>query len=305
MKKTLAPKESEEKEIAQSNSKDTAAEEVKEPETKETPVTEESSPEIKKEPVEEVEAAEKEPDTESTSGKEVSETEDATSEVEVKMPETPEVEEDTKDEDVKEEDVEEKIDEEEAKPIFAEKKESFFYKDVPSVKSDAPLKVEEEEAKEVEEEPENEKNNKKLFMLGFLVFVITVAVTFTAGLFILNSSSTEKKNVAEEKTEAPTPSPTPVVSVTRSEWSFEVLNGSETPGLAAKGAEKVKALGYEVAKVGNSDETVDATQVLISSDATDGEKDFILEDLKKDFGELSITDTLSDSKKTVRIILAK
>lgn len=195
--------------------------------------------------------------------------------------------------------------EEKEKPIFAEKKESFFYKNVPDVKPDAPLKIEEEVAGENEELPQIEKSNKKLFMLGFFAFVITVAITFTAGILILNSVSNGKKEVVKEKPVVATPSPTSAVSVSRSEWSFEVLNGSTTPGLAAKGSEKVKALGYKVVKVGNSDDTVDTTQILVSSDATDSEKDFILEDLKKDFGNLSITDTLSGSKKTVRIILAK
>lgn len=297
MKKTLAPKESEEKEAETPVDKETTVEKVKEPETDETPiVTKESVPEVKKEPLEETEAVEKDESVATATPDEEKKVEVETQEVDA-----PEPKEDEKKEEAESEEDEEK----EVKPIFAEKKESFFYKDVPNVKSDAPLKIDEEQGMGNEDEPEIEKSNKKLFMLGFLVFIITVAVTFTAGLFILNSSSTEKKNIAEEKTTTPTPSPTPAASVTRSEWSFEVLNGSSTPGLAAKGAEKVKALGYEVAKVGNSNDTVDATQILVSSDATDGEKDFILEDLKKDFGDLSIADTLSDSKKTVRIILAK
>lgn len=163
------------------------------------------------------------------------------------------------------------------------------------------------ESKENAEERKKERSiNAKLFLLGAFVFVLTVLISSLVGFSILNKDILIKK-IGLQPTVTPTShpaSPTPV-EFKRDEWNFEVLNGSGTPGLAAKASEKIKALGYKVGKVGNADESVDTTQVMVSTDATDTEKDTIIKDLKTDFGDLKFTDSLPDVKRTVRIILAK
>lgn len=168
----------------------------------------------------------------------------------------------------------------------------------------------EEKPHEVQEEVSDEKKersvNTKLLLLGAFVFVLTVLISSLVGLSILNKDLLITK-IGPKATTTPTPlpaTPTPP-AFARSEWSFEVLNGSDTPGLAAKGAEKIKALGYKVGKVGNADDSVDTTQVLISKDASEQQKTSILADLRPDFGELAFTDSLPDAEKTIRIILAK
>ncbi len=164
-----------------------------------------------------------------------------------------------------------------------------------------------ERKENTEEESKKERSiNTKLFLLGAFVFVLTVLISSLVGLSILNKDILIKK-MGVKPTVAPTTvpaTPTPI-EFARDEWTFEVLNGSSTPGLAAKASEKIKVLGYKVGKVGNADESVDTTQVMVSTDATDSEKDTILKDLKTDFGDLNFTDSLSDVKRTVRIILAK
>lgn len=170
-------------------------------------------------------------------------------------------------------------------------------------------KVMGEKPPEVVESDETKKErsiNTKLFFLGAFVFVLTVLLSSMVGLAILNKdlfvSKIAQKGVQITPTLVPA-TPTPP-DIKKEEWTFEVLNGSSTAGLAAKGAEKIKALGYRVGKVGNADDSVDVTQVFISKDVTEVQKKLILEDLKKDFGTLTETDTIPDSKKTVRIILA-
>ena len=160
---------------------------------------------------------------------------------------------------------------------------------------------------EVKKEKKERSINTKLFLLGAFVFVLTVLIASMVGLAILNKDMLFTQ--LSKKTTLPTPTvvmPTPTpFAIQRDKWQFEVLNGSDTPGIAAKGAEKVKTLGYKVAKVGNADETVDAEQISFSKDVTEEEKNAILKDLKPEFGEIPIGDALSDTDKTIRFILIK
>ncbi len=172
-------------------------------------------------------------------------------------------------------------------------------------------KVMGEKPHEVSEDAEAEKGersiNSKLFLLGAFVFVLTVLIASMVGLAILNKDTLLKQ--LTKKTVKPTPTiaiPTPTpVSISREEWKFEVLNGSDTSGVAAKGAEKIKALGYKVTRVGNADGSVDSAQISLSKDVNESEKKTILEDLKIEFGEITVGEELPDAEKTVRLILVK
>lgn len=83
------------------------------------------------------------------------------------------------------------------------------------------------------------------------------------------------------------------------------MNGSDASGVAAKGVEKIKALGYKVTRVGNADGSVDSAQISLSKDVNESEKKTILEDLKIEFGEITVGEELPDAEKTVRLILVK
>lgn len=222
--------------------------------------------------------------------------------------EIPEKTDEIKEKEKKIEETEEKIEEKDVKEDIVTSKEettlekspeySSFYEKVMGEKP-RPSRIEEASVKK------RISANTKLFFLGGFVFVLTVLLSSMIGLFLLNRGLLEKKTETTAIKETTiTPSPTPI-PFQREEWSFEVLNGSSTAGIAAKGAEKVKALGYKISMVGNADDSVDATELYVSKDATEAQKKLILEDLKKDFGELTIKDSLTDSEKTVRIILAQ
>lgn len=153
-----------------------------------------------------------------------------------------------------------------------------------------------------EELPQIEKRNKKLFLLGGVVFALTVLITLAAGIFIINSSKVNKVKEPEQQRVELTASPTPISqTINRDEWKFEVLNGSGKAGEAGKASEKLEDLGYEVVKVGNS-EKLDATEVYIKS-SKEKESALLLKDLEEEFGILEISGELTDSKADVRLIL--
>ncbi len=177
------------------------------------------------------------------------------------------------------------------------KRDSFFYNQDPEIASENTV-VE-------ESEPKIERQNKKLFFLGFGVFIATVICTLIFGLLFMQLNGSEKqKEPVESMQQEPTPSPTPT-TIDRESWTFEVLNGSGVAGAAAKAAEKLEELGYEVTKTGNADEEVTITELYISKDKSEEEAQLLIEDLKSDFGELTITGKLTDSIATVQIILGK
>lgn len=155
-----------------------------------------------------------------------------------------------------------------------------------------------------EQLPEVEKTNKKLFLLGTIVFIITILVTAGVGFVILQSTGdTQKNEVKEESSQTVVPTVEPTVAVfNRDDWVFEVLNGSGKSGEAAKARAKLEALGYKVESVGNAKENVSSTQVFLPEGAPDTTE--LFNDLEKDFGKLTVTGELeAQSKVTIRIVL--
>lgn len=178
------------------------------------------------------------------------------------------------------------------------RRDSFFYNQEPEIPS---------ESTRVEvSEPKITRKNKKLFFLGFGVFIATVIFTLIFGLLFMQLNGPGKQKMSDENItkQVPTPSPTPI-TIDRKAWSFEVLNGSGVAGVAANASEKLEKLGYKVVKTGNADETVTITELYISKDKSEEEKKLLIDDLKSDFGDLTVTGELSDSTASVRIILGK
>ncbi len=178
------------------------------------------------------------------------------------------------------------------------RRDSFFYNQEPETPSESTI-VE-------ESEPKIERQNKKLFFLGFGVFIATVICTLIFGLLFmqLNGSGNAKQSQDTISNPEPTPTPTPA-TLDRESWTFEVHNGSGVAGAAAKASEKFEKLGYKVTNTGNAEEEVTITELYISKDKSEEETQLLLEDLKSDFGELTVTGKLTDSTASVRIILGK
>ena len=184
-------------------------------------------------------------------------------------------------------------------------KELSFYEKVTGEK---PPKNPEIEPESDEETPQIEKLNKKLFFLGGIVFVLTVVVTTIIGLFIFNSSQEiSKQTVSEEQIETPTPTPIPTVKIDRSEWSFEVLNGSGEAGKAKKTGDAIEALGYTVDSLGNAKKS-DYSGITVSfvKEIEESTKDVIVSELKKEFIDVTVEDVPpQESDSAILLIVGK
>jgi hypothetical protein len=131
------------------------------------------------------------------------------------------------------------------------------------------------------------RNGKKLFFLGFAVFLGTVVVTSMVFILFIKSDQVAKQEVVTVEKKI-TPSPTPISVATplkREEWTLSVLNGSGISGLAKKTADKLEALGYIISGTGNaSKNNYTTTQIFVSNSKTSSEAAVFLLDMKKELG---------------------
>lgn len=148
---------------------------------------------------------------------------------------------------------------------------------------------------------------KKTFfvILVILIILIASAIFFRQQIqsFFLGGGTAEPSPTPGFiSTPAPTPTPNPL---TRSDWSFEVLNGSGETGLAKKVAEKLTGLGYQVVKTGNAGKSdYTETQFFVNKDMQD-KADLVIADLKDTFKIASVAGDLKDSTVSARIIIGK
>ncbi len=227
------------------------------------------------------------------------------------------------DKEEKVEQVEEEMDEEEDKTEEEEKDEGE------SVKEEEEETVEESEKEEAHEDisrseslrhdlnkfvrdnqpnynltPQNKRISTKLITL--ILFIVAVLVIGGGIYFIagLGSAKKQPQSSSDVPTATPRPTPTPQ-AVNRSDWSFEVLNGSGVTGEAKRIADALKELGYQVVKVGNADRS-DYTQseFFVQEDLTD-KVDQVVVDIKDIIKIASISGELKDSTASARIIIGK
>lgn len=152
----------------------------------------------------------------------------------------------------------------------------------------------------------NTKFSKKTVILVIIVLLILIGGGFT----VFKSRTSLKKLVS---TPTPTPSPvsTPVPTeapkktLNKSDWSFEVLNGSGESGLAKKIGDKIKELGYMVVKVGNADnQSLQKNQILVKKELLE-KVDLVIADLKDIIKIASFGGELKDATASARIIIGK
>jgi hypothetical protein len=174
--------------------------------------------------------------------------------------------------------------------------------EVPTVDKNAPLKIDEVEEKE-ENEPQD-KLNKRLFVFGgfALGIIITLTVVLLAFFLMQSSGKDEAKKTAEVIS---TPTVAPKQVLVRSEWSFEVLNGSGVAGAAKKVADQLIALGYQVVETGNADKQTYKGNGLFVSQEMEGKLDLMVADLKDTIEIATVAGVLKDSTASARIIVGK
>lgn len=150
-------------------------------------------------------------------------------------------------------------------------------------------------------------NSRKTLIL---IIVLLLAASIIGGFFLFKNKGSIKSIVSHPTPTAspiptPTPAETPGPSLNRSEWSFELQNGSGATGLAKKVADKIKDLGYAVVKTGNADKSnYPTTQVLVKK-GLEEKLDLVIADLKDVVKIASYGGELKDSTASARIILGK
>ena len=186
-------------------------------------------------------------------------------------------------------------------------REISFYEKVTGQKPEEHVSEVDNGDSDHEELPQIERINRKLFLLGGVVFLLTVIVTTIIGVFIISTQKdVGQKTQVVEDVPSVTPTPTPV-ELNRSEFSFEVLNGSGIGGKAKETATIVSGLGYEVLSTGNAQKN-DYEGVLVgfAPSVSETQKTLILDDLKKEFSYIEEDDELLPQKDTsVTVIIGK
>lgn len=146
------------------------------------------------------------------------------------------------------------------------------------------------------------KSRKTLYLIILLVIILGVAGFFLRSKLTAVIPAELKPTPTPVATPTPVPTPEPLI---RSDWSFEVLNGTTTSGQAKKLADKLTALGFSVVKTGNADkQTFAQTQILVRAELQ-SKIDLVVADLKDTVKIASVAGELNEGTASARIIIGK
>ncbi len=139
----------------------------------------------------------------------------------------------------------------------------------------------------------------------FLIIGLVVIAAILGFIFFQMRGLVGTAQPSPEPSSEPIPSPSPEPVLNRSDWSFEVLNGSGVTGAAKKVADRIQELGYQVTKTGNADKSnYEKTQILVQKDLME-KIDLVAADLKDVIRIASVAGELKDSTASARIIIGK
>lgn len=144
---------------------------------------------------------------------------------------------------------------------------------------------------------------------GVLLIIGLLAILLIGGFFlnqkfkILPGSS--KTTQPQFPTPTPSPSPIPQPVRNRSDWSFEVLNGTGVTGEAKKIADKLKEQGYTVVKTGNTDKSNYSKTEMSAKKELLEKINLVIADLKDVIMIASVAGELTEGTASARIIIGK
>lgn len=196
-----------------------------------------------------------------------------------------------------------------------EKPEEPIDSDEPEVQEEAsPIKrsfiINQDSELKYEPRSPGRSKGKTIFLM-----IILLVILFGGGFFLNKMFHPLSRLRPSASVTAPTPIPSPTESpapiLNRSDWSFEVLNGTGVTGEAKKVADKIKALGYPVVKTGNADkDNYTQTQILVKADLLN-KVDLVIADLKDTIkiasiaGELGGASGTKEGTASARLIIGK
>lgn len=144
--------------------------------------------------------------------------------------------------------------------------------------------------------------SKTLLIIGLLVIPLVLGFLLRHRIESLVTGESVSTPAPTSKASSSPSIPNPLV---RSDWSFEVLNGSGTSGLAKKIADKLQALGYPVVKTGNADKSnYSQTQIMVKKELLT-KTDLVIADLKDIIRIASVEGQLDEGTASARIIIGK
>lgn len=149
------------------------------------------------------------------------------------------------------------------------------------------------------------KSSPRRPLLIILLFVLALGLAGTAIWMFTQSSSTTTITVTPSPTPLATvePSPSPVPGLKREEITIEILNGTDTSGLAGKNATIFGDLGYKVENTGNAEDDATANMLFVKEDL-ESQLTLLLDDVDRELNISSISGYLDeDSEVMARIIL--
>lgn len=152
--------------------------------------------------------------------------------------------------------------------------------------------------------PARKKDRKTLYLIIILILIfVGIAIFFRSQIKNMVVGA-PKPTPSPISTPIPTPAPTPD-PLNKSEWNFEVLNGTTTSGQAKKIADKLIERGYTVVKTGNADkQNYSTTQILVKKELMD-KIDLVVADLKDTVKIASVSGELKEGTASARIIIGK
>lgn len=151
-------------------------------------------------------------------------------------------------------------------------------------------------------EPPIERQNKILFAASTALLLIIAVVS--AGVLV-----TFQKNAGQEASPTPLPTqpvlPTATPAFSRTLWNLEVQNGSGIAGSAAKAAQKLTDIGYQVVTIGNADKTGYKNFNVYITASLKSYQSELLKDLATLFPTATYSGELNGATTSARIIVGK
>jgi len=177
--------------------------------------------------------------------------------------------------------------------------EAMETKEAPEADKGTPLEVEEVEVKD---ELPAKKSGKKLFILGAILLLLIIVLGVVGFIFFPIENLPWNKNTAPPVSKETT---TTLPVLVKSDWSFEVLNGSGVTGAAGKTADELEALGYRVVEIGNADKQTYIGNGLFVSQKMKDKVNLLVSDLKDTITIATVAGILKDSTASARIIIGR
>lgn len=149
-------------------------------------------------------------------------------------------------------------------------------------------------------------SKKSIFLLILLILILLGGGWIILSL-VKGPAQTQDAQTSSQTTEAPTTTPIPETRLDKSEWSFEILNGSGVTGAAGKLRDELIELGYSVVRTANADsDDYEQTQIYVREDLLD-KVDLVVVDIKDVIRIASVAGELTDTDSTAsaRIIIGK